>query len=146
MDTIIDFLNDNPTIKLFAIFLIIVIVLKIVYEILKVSKVLNIQDKSFLDTVYSILFKKSYLIKQAKKALKRGMFARAGKIFEEIGDHKRALKTYEAGQEFNLMGDLYLKLKKETQAIEVFKNSGNIDGIIKLYIRRKNIEAAGNLL
>ncbi len=146
MDIIIDFLNDNPTIKLFAISLIIVIVLKIVYEILKVSKVLNIQDKSFVDTVYSILFKKSYLIKQAKKALKRGMFARAGKIFEEIGDYKRALKTYEAGQEFNLMGDLYLKLKKETQAIEVFKNSGNIDGIIKLYIRRKNIEAAGNLL
>jgi tetratricopeptide (TPR) repeat protein len=146
MDTIINFLNDNPSIKLFAVILVIGVVLKIVYEILKVSKVLNIQDKSFMDTVYSILFKKSYLIKQARKALKQGMFARAGKIFEEIGDYKRALKTYEDGNEYNLMGDLYLKLKKETQAIEVYKNSGNIDGIIKLYIKRKNIEAAGNLL
>ena len=120
MDTIVNFLNDNPTIKLFAILLVVVVVLKIVYEILKVSKVLNIQDKSFVDTVYSILFKKSYLIKQARQALKQGMFARAGKIFEEIGDYKRALKTYEDSNEYNLMGDLYLKLKKETQAIEVY--------------------------
>ena len=146
MDTIIDFLNDNPKVKLIIFLLIAVVIVKVIYEILKVTKVLNIQDKSFLDTVYSILFKKSYLIKQAKQALKQGMFARAGKIFEEIGDYKRALKVYEEGKEYNLMGDLYLKLNKETQAIEVYKNSGNLDGIIKLYIKRKNIEAAGNLL
>jgi tetratricopeptide (TPR) repeat protein len=146
MDTVIDFLNKNPKIKLVILLLVIAIVLKIIYEVLKVTKVLNIQDKSFVDTMYSILFKKSYLIKQAKQALRQGMCARAGKIFEEIGDYKRALKVYEDGNEFNLMGDLYLKLNKETQAIEVYKNSGNIDGIIKLYIKRKNIEAAGNLL
>jgi predicted metallo-beta-lactamase superfamily hydrolase len=117
MDTVIDFLNKNPKIKLVILLLVIAIVLKIIYEVLKVTKVLNIQDKSFVDTMYSILFKKSYLIKQAKQALRQGMCARAGKIFEEIGDYKRALKVYEDGNEFNLMGDLYLKLNKETQAI-----------------------------
>ncbi len=146
MDTIIDFLNNNPKVKLVIFILIAIVVLKIIYEILKVTKVINIQDKSVVDTLYSILFKKSYLIKQAKLALKQGMFARAGKIFEEIGDYKKALKVYNEGNEYNLMGDLYLKLNKETQAIEVYKNSGNLDGIIKLYIKRKNIEAAGNLL
>ncbi|MCK4837085.1 MAG: hypothetical protein KAT17_10615, partial [Candidatus Aminicenantes bacterium] len=68
MDTIIDFLNNNPKVKLVIFILIAIVVLKIIYEILKVTKVINIQDKSVVDTLYSILFKKSYLIKQAKQA------------------------------------------------------------------------------
>ena len=146
MSDIFNWLDKHPEIKIAVIIIIILIVLKIILNLLKVAKVINLEEKSTFDAFYSILFKKSYLIKRAKKALKNGMFFDAGKIFEEIGDYKRALNSYEAGKEFIEMGQLYEKLNKETQAIELYKQSGYVDGLMKLYLKRKNIEAAGNIL
>lgn len=146
MKDILDFINHNSLAKLVIIIAIIIIILKIIYELLKVAQILDIQDKSLFDAFYSIFFKKSYLIKQAKNALKQGMFVKAGKMYEDIGDYRKALKAYEDGKEFNEMGELYERLGKETMAIEVYKKSGNMDGIIKLYLKRKNIEAACAIL
>lgn len=146
MKDILDFINHNSLAKLVIIIAIILIILKIIYELLKVAQILDIQDKSLFDAFYSIFFKKSYLIKQAKNALKQGMFLKGGKIYEDIGDYRKALKAYEDGKEFNEMGELYERLGKETMAIEVYKKSGNLDSIIKLYLKRKNIEAACAIL
>ncbi len=146
MKDVLDFINHNSLAKLAIIIAIILIILKIIYELLKVAQILDIQDKSIFDAFYSIFFKKSYLIKLAKKALKQGLFIKAGKIFEDIGDYRRAIKAYEDGKEFNELGELYERLGKETMAIEVYKQSGNMDGIIKLYLKRKNIEAACAIL
>jgi len=146
MGQILQFLEDNPLIKIVVIFIAIYIILKIVFKFLTLAKVLNAQDKSFFDAFYSILFKKSYLIKQANKFMKQGMYLKAGKLHEDIGNYKQAIKIYETGQEYNELGALYEKLHNETQAIEIYKQCGNIDAIISIYTKRKNVEAAANIL
>ena len=146
MEEVTKILNDYPLLKIIIIVAIILVVLKIVLEVLKVAKLINLEDKTLFDALYSILFKKSYLIRRAKKAVQHGNHYDAGKIFEEIGDYKRALNIYEEGEQYNEMGELYEKLNRETQAIEVYKKSGNLDKLIQLYLKRKNIEAAGVVL
>ncbi len=138
--------NDYPFLKVVVIVAAIIVILKLIVEGLKIAKLINLEDKSLWDALYSILFKKSYLIRKAKKALQTGNYYDAGKIYEEVGDFKKALSTYEAGERFNEMGELYEKLNRETQAIELYKKSGNIDKLIQLYMKRKNIEAAGVIL
>ncbi len=146
MDKILDLIKEYPLIKFGLILLGVFLIFKIVYEGLKVSQVLNIQDKSLVDTFYSIFFKKSYITSQAKQAIKQGNFLKAGKIYEDIGDFRKAVKAYEDGGQFNEIGELYEKLNKESLAIEVYKKTGNFDSLVKLYIKRKNIDAAGMLL
>ena len=146
MEEITKVFNDYPVLKIVAIIAAIAIFLKIVLEVLKVAKLINLEDKSLVDALYSILLKKSYLTREAKKAVKHGNYFDAGKRYEEIGDYKRALSAYEEGERFNEMGELYEKLGREPQAIEVYKKSGNIDKLIQLYLKRKNIEAAGVIL
>jgi len=146
MDEIAKLFNNYPVIRIVAYLAIIFIVLRLTLQLLKVAKVINLEDKNLLDAFYSILFKRSYLIKRAKKAMKQGNFYEAGKIFEEVGDYKRALSAYEEGEQFNEMGELYEKLNKETQAIEIYKKSGNLEKLVQLYLKRKNIEVAGVML
>ena len=146
MKEVLKFLNDNPVVKYVVIILIAIVVLKFFIEILKVAKVINLEDKNLFDALYSVAFKRSYFVRRAKKALNQANFYDAGKIFEEIGDYKRALSAYEEGEQYNEMGELYEKLNRETQAIEIYKKSGNFDKLIKLYLKRKNIEVAGNIL
>lgn len=146
MENITKFLNDYPALKIIAIIAVIAVILKIVLEVLKVAKLINLEDKSIFDALYSVLFKKSYLVRKARKAIKHGNYYDAGKIFEEVGDYKRAISAYEEGERFNEMGELYEKLNRETQAIELYKKSGNVDKLIQLYLKRKNIEAAGVLM
>ena len=126
------FLNDNPAVKYALIILAAIIVLKFVIEILKVAKLINLEDKNLFEALYSVAFKRSYFIRRAKKALNQANFYDAGKIFEEVGDYKRALNAYEEGEQYNEMGELYEKLNRETQAIEIYKKSGNFDKLIKL--------------
>lgn len=140
------FLDDNPAARIVIYILIAIVVLKFVLEILKVAKVINLEDKTLFEALYSILFKKSYFVRRAKKSIKQGNFYDAGKTFEEIGDYKRALTAYETGEQYNEMGQLYEKLNRETQAIEIYKKSGNFDKLVQLYLKRKNIEMAGNIL
>jgi len=146
MEEITKFFNDYPAVKIIAIIAAIAIFLKIVLEVLKVAKLINLEDKNLFDALYSILLKKSYVAREAKKSIKHGNYFDAGKRFEEIGDYKRALNAYEEGEQYNEMGELYEKMNREPQAIEIYKKSGNIDKLIQLYIKRKNIEAAGVLL
>jgi len=140
------FCQDNPPLDIAVILLIILLVFKLIYEILRVTKIINLQKKLTPSTVFSLLFTKTSKMGQARKAIKSGNYYHAGKIFEEIGEFKKALNAYEEGEQFNEMGLLYEKLNKETQAIEIYKKSGNFDRLIKLYLKRKNIEIAGSLL
>ncbi len=146
MEDIINTLRTNPILKVAVFIVIALVILKASLELLKVAKVINLENKSLFDALYSIFFKRSYLFRKAKKAVKRGNFFDAGKTFEEIGDYRKALNAYESGEHYLEMGQLYEKLNKETQAIETYKKSGHVDSIIKLYLKRKNIEAAGNIL
>ncbi|MCP5050896.1 MAG: protein kinase [bacterium] len=146
MDDIIKLLNDNPLLKVAVIVLIIFLVLKLTLELLKVAKVINLEDKNLFDALFSVLFKRAYLLKRGRKALKQGNHYDAGKIFEDIGEYKQALNAYESGEQYNMMGELYEKLNKETQAIEIYKKSGNFDKLIELYLKRKNIEMAGVIM
>ncbi|MCP4154994.1 MAG: protein kinase [bacterium] len=139
-------MDANPFAKIGLVVIILVLILKLVVELLKVAKIINVEDKSLFEALYSILFKKSYYIKKGKKALKHGNFFEAGKTFEEIGEYKRAIAAYESGEQYNEMGELYEKLNQETQAIEIYKKSGNFDKLVTLYLKRKNIEVAGNIL
>lgn len=146
MDKVTELIKDYPILKLVLIVGIIAIILKLIYEILKIIKVTSIQDKSFFNAFYSIFFKKSYIASQAKHAIKQGNFLKAGKIFEEIGDYKKAIKSYEDGKQYNEMGELYERLNKDSLAIEIYKKNGNLDGLVKLYVKRKNIDEAGKIL
>lgn len=147
MDIVSKFIKDNPWSKIVIFVIIFIIIVKVVLELLKTFRVINVEEKkSFFETLYSLLWKKSYLIRQARIALKQNQFHRAGKIFEDVGEYSKALKAYETGEEWNQVGELYEKLGKESQAIETYKKSGNIDRLIQLYLKRKNIDVAGNIL
>ncbi len=146
MDNVLSLIKEHPILKFGLIILGLFLIFKIVYEGLKVSQVINMQDKSLVDTFYSIFFKKSFISSQAKKAIREGNFFKAGKIYEDIGDFKKAIKTYEDGKQFNEIGELYEKLNKDSLAIEIYKKTGNSDSLVKLYIKRKNVDAAGILL
>ena len=95
MENIIKFLNDYPALKIVVIIAALFILIKIILEILKVAKVINLEDKNLFDALYSIMFKRSYLIRKAKKALRQGNHFEGGKIFEEIGDYKYAAREME---------------------------------------------------
>lgn len=146
MDNILKFFDDYPALQIAAVIAGVLILAKIILEVLKVSKLINLEDKNLIDALYSIMFKKSYLVRKAKKLLRHGNHFEAGKIYEEIGDYKYALNAYEEGELWDTLGELYEKLNRETQALEVYKKSGNFDKLIQLYMKRKNIEAAGVIL
>lgn len=152
LSTIFDKINElppplNQVVKILVFVLIIGLILKVIYEVLRVTKVVNMDNKKFnVGTLYSMLFRKSYMMGQARKAQKQGNYYKAGKTYEEIGEFKRALATYREGEQYNEMGELYEKLNKETEAIEIYKKSGNFDKLVKLYLKRKNIDVAGTLL
>ncbi len=141
-----DELLSNPLVKLVIIVAVMVLVLKIVYQILKTAKISAFQNKSFFEAFFYLLAKKAYMERDAKRARKQNMFLKSGKIYEEIGEFKKALQVYEEGQEYDVMGELLEKLNKESEAIEIYKKSGNSDNLVKLLLKRKNIEAAGTVL
>ncbi len=141
-----DEILGNPLVKLTIIVAAMVLILKIIYQILKTAKVSAFQNKSFFEAFFYLLAKKAYMERDAKRARKQNMFLKAGKIYEEIGEFKKALQVYEEGQEYDLMGALLEKLNKESEAIEIYKKSGNSDNLVKLLLKRKNVEAAGVVL
>jgi tetratricopeptide (TPR) repeat protein len=141
-----DEILGNPLVKLSIIVAAMVLILKIIYQILKTAKVSTFQNKSFFEAFFYLLAKKAYMERDAKRARRQNMFLKAGKIYEEIGEFKKALQVYEEGQEYDLMGALLEKLNKESEAIEIYKKSGNSDNLVKLLLKRKNVEAAGIVL
>jgi tetratricopeptide (TPR) repeat protein len=141
-----DELLSNPLAKLAIIVAIMVLILKIIYQILKTAKVSAFQNKSFFEAFFYLLAKKAYMERDAKRARKQNNFLKAGKIYEEIGEFKKALQVYDEGQAYDVMGELLEKLNKESEAIEIYKKSGNSDNLVKLLLKRKNIEAAGTVL
>ncbi len=146
MEDITKLLDEQPWIKIVGIVLILFIVFKLTLELLKVAKVIDLEGKSLFDALFSIFFKRAYLMKKAKKLMKAGNYFEAGKLYEEGGEYKLALSAYEEGEQYDLMGALYEKLNKESLAIEIYKKCGNFDKLIELYMKRKNIEMAGVLL
>jgi len=141
-----DEILSNPLVKLIIIVAVMVLILKIVYQILKTAKISAFQNKSFFEAFFYLLAKKAYMERDAKRARKQNMFLKSGKIYEEIGEFKKALQVYEEGQEYDVMGELLEKLNKESEAIEIYKKSGNSDNLVKLLLKRKNVEAAGTVL
>ncbi|MGE5340451.1 MAG: protein kinase domain-containing protein [Candidatus Omnitrophota bacterium] len=146
MENITRFLNNFLILKIIAVIVAIIVFLKIVLGILKVAKVLNLEDKSFFEAVYSIIFKRSYLQRKGNKAFMQGNYYESGKIYEEVGDYKAAVNSYKAGEQWNEIGELYEKLNRHTEAIEVYKTSGNFEKLYQLYLKRHNIDAAGAIL
>jgi tetratricopeptide (TPR) repeat protein len=136
----------NPLVQLAIIAAALVLILKIVYQVLKTAKVSAFQNRSFFEAFFYLLAKKAYMERDAKRARKQNMFLKSGKIYEEIGEFKKALQVYDEGQEYDTMGELLEKLGKESEAIEIYKKSGNSDNLVKLLLKRKNIEAAGTVL
>lgn len=141
-----DDLLHNNLVQLAIIFAALALLLKIVYQVLKTAKVSAFQNRSFFEAFFYLLAKKAYMERDAKRARKQNMFLKSGKIYEEIGEFKKALQVYEEGQEYDVMGELLEKLNKESEAIEIYKKSGNSDNLVKLLLKRKNIEAAGTVL
>ncbi|MDD8012138.1 MAG: protein kinase [Acidobacteriota bacterium] len=136
----------NPLIQLAIIIAALVLILKLVYQVLKTAKVSAFQNRSFFEAFFYLLAKKAYMERDAKRARKQNMFLKSGKIYEEIGEFRKALQVYEEGQEYDVMGVLLEKLNKESEAIEIYKKSGNSDNLVKLLLKRKNVEAAGIVL
>ncbi len=137
---------QNPLVQLAIIIAALVLILKLVYQVLKTAKVSAFQNRSFFEAFFYLLAKKAYMERDAKRARKQNMFLKSGKIYEEIGEFKKALQVYEEGQEYDVMGELLEKLNKESEAIEIYKKSGNSDNLVKLLLKRKNVEAAGIVL
>ncbi len=141
-----DEILSNPLGKLAIIVAVMLLILKIIYQILKTAKISAFQNRSFFEAFFYLLAKKAYMERDAKRARKQNMFLKSGKIYEEIGEFKKALQVYEEGQEYDIMGELLEKLNKESEAIEIYKKSGNSDNLVKLLLKRKNVEAAGTVL
>jgi tetratricopeptide (TPR) repeat protein len=146
MDAVLDFINNQAWIKPLLILGAIVLVPYIIYHILKSAKISAFQDKSFFEAMVFLFFKKGYMLRLASKQVKQNMFLKAGKIYEDVGEYRKAIAVYEEGQEFDAMGELLEKQNKETDAIEVYKRCGNADALVRLFLKRKNIEAAGTVL
>lgn len=146
VEEVYKFFNENPALKIVVFILIAAVILKFIFEMLKVAKVINLEDKNLFEALHSILFKRSYSLRKGKKALKHGNYFEAGHIFEDVGEYRLALNAYEKGEQYNEMGELYEKLNQENQAIEIYKKSRNFDKLIKLYLKRNNIDMAGSLL
>jgi tetratricopeptide (TPR) repeat protein len=139
-------LLSNPLVKLAIIVAIMLLILKIVYQVLKTAKVSAFQNRSFFEAFFYLLAKKAYMERDAKRLRKQNQFLKSGKVYEEIGEYKKALQVYDEGLEFDVMGELLEKLGKESEAIETYKKSGNSDNLVKLLLKRKNVEAAGTVL
>ena len=139
-------LLSNPLVKLAFIMAILLLILKIVYQILKTAKISAFQNRSFFEAFFYLLAKNAYMDRDARRLRKLNQFLKSGKVYEEIGEYRKALQVYEEGQEYDVMGELLEKLGKESEAIEAYKKSGNSDNLVKLLLKRKNIEAAGTVL
>ncbi len=145
-ETYMEEMLGNPLVKLAVIVAILLLILKIVYQILKTAKISAFQNRSFFEAFFYLMAKKAYMERDAKRLRRQNQFLKSGKIYEEIGEFKKALQVYEEGQEYDVMGELLEKLGKESEAIEVYKRSGNSDNLVKLLLKRKNVEAAGTVL
>ena len=139
-------LLSNPLVKLAFIMAILLLILKIVYQILRTAKISAFQNRSFFEAFFYLLAKNAYMDRDARRLRKLNQFLKSGKVYEEIGEYRKALQVYEEGQEYDVMGELLEKLGKESEAIEAYKKSGNSDNLVKLLLKRKNIEAAGTVL
>lgn len=145
MEDITKLLSENLWLKIAVIIVILVVVFKLIVELLKVAKVIDLEGKTLFDALFSIFFKRAYLLKKAKKFIKAGNYQEAGKVYEESSEYKLALNAYETGELWDQAGALYEKQNKDAQAIEAYKKCGNFDKLIELYLKRKNIEMAGVL-
>jgi tetratricopeptide (TPR) repeat protein len=146
MNAVIEYVQTQPWVQLTLFLALLALILKIAYHFLKAAKVSTFQDKSFSEAFFSLLFKKAYLKREALRYRRQNAHVKAGKIYEEIGEYKKALGVYEDGQEYEAMGELLEKLDKESEAIEIFRRCGSIDNLVRLFLKRKNIEAAGTVL
>ncbi len=139
-------LLSNPLVKLAFIMAILLLILKIVYQILRTAKISAFQNRSFFEAFFYLLAKNAYMDRDARRLRKLHQFLKSGKVYEEIGEYRKALQVYEEGQEYDVMGELLEKLGKESEAIEAYKKSGNSDNLVKLLLKRKNVESAGTVL
>ena len=145
MESIVNAIRDNPLILYLLIALGLVILGKLVIEILKVAKIINLEEKNLFDAIFSIMFKRTYMIRQAKKALNNMDYQKAGRIYEEQGDYKKAISIYTQGREYELLGQLHKKLKRDDEAIKYFQKCGNKNEIINLHLKKNDIIAAGKI-
>ena len=107
MDKILKLFEESVLLQIIAWLVGLVVLVKFIVEILKVSKVINLEDKNLAEALYSALFKKSYLVRRARKMIQHNNYLEAGKIYEEIGDYKDALNAYETGELWDTLGELY---------------------------------------
>jgi tetratricopeptide (TPR) repeat protein len=145
MEVILKLFKENPFLIYIAIALGLVIIGKLLIEILKVAKIINLEDKSLFDALFSIMFKRTYLINQAKREIKKLDYYKAGRIFEDLGDYKKAITIYVQGREYEQLGQLYKKLNRDNEAIKMFEKCGNKTEIVNLYLKKNNITAAGKI-
>ena len=104
MGEIEKFIESNHWVWLLIIVAAMVLILKIIYQVLKTAKVSAFQNKSFFESFFYLLFKKTYMERSAKRASSQNMYFKAGQIYEEIGEFKKALQVYEEGQEYRIHG------------------------------------------
>ncbi len=111
---------SNPLVKLAFILAILLLILKIVYQILKTAKISAFQNRSFFEAFFYLLAKNAYMDRDARRLRKLHQFLKSGKVYEEIGEYRKALQVYEEGQEYDVMGELLEKLGRESEAIEAY--------------------------
>ncbi len=146
MDSVFEFFKENPGAKYALIATGVILAMHFAYSFLKATQLRKIKHKSLGEALFATLFRQQYQERQAKAALKRGNFHQAGKLYEEMAKPSKAVAAYEEGQLYFEMGDLYQRLGRDTDAIEAYKKGGHLENVIKIYIKRKNVEAAGALL
>jgi len=146
MDKITEILREYSFLKYLLIVVALIVVYKGVKELLKILKIVDLEDKNLFDAIWAIMFKRSYIYRRARKAFNNGNYLEAGNLFVEVGDYKLAFASYESGEYWDEMGALYEKLDKQSEAIDIYKKSGNFDKLYQLYLKRKNIDAAGAIL
>jgi tetratricopeptide (TPR) repeat protein len=136
----------NSYIKIGVILISILVFIKFVQSLFNSIKVSEIMEKSFLSTFFDQFFKKTVLMNNAKKALKKEDFVTAGKYYEEAGEFPQAIAAYEKGNEYYHLAKLFESMKLTRKAAINYEKSGYLQEAVRVYKKIGDNLAAARIL
>lgn len=136
-------ISDLPLfIQILVSLLIVFIFFKLIISLEK-SILIRVYNKTpFIKNFLTILFRRPFLVHQAKKASKWKDYSIAGKIYEQIGEYRKAIKMYTKGEDFLSLAEVYERLGNFREAEQIYLEYGYSDKIIGAYLSSGKIREA----
>jgi tetratricopeptide (TPR) repeat protein len=127
--------------------------LKLALLVLAVLEVALIFSRVFIDSpfvswILKILPKSLYrktLIKRAERFAKNHKYLIAGKLYEAVDEHARAVAMYIKGEDFLQSGRVYVKIEKFREAARIYEEGKEFGEAAKYYEKEKLYAKAGEM-